>query len=48
MGAGGILIDGGNSNYKDTMRRSAGLGSQGVELVDCGTSGGIWGLEQGY
>ena len=48
LGPGGILVDGGNSNYKDTMRRSAGLGLQGIELVDCGTSGGIWGLEQGY
>ena len=48
IGKGGILIDGGNSNYRDTLRRSAGLGSHGIELVDCGTSGGIWGLEQGY
>ncbi|HEV8149775.1 MAG TPA: decarboxylating 6-phosphogluconate dehydrogenase [Gemmatimonadales bacterium] len=48
LGAGGILIDGGNSNFKDTLRRAAALREQGLELVDCGTSGGIWGLEQGY
>jgi 6-phosphogluconate dehydrogenase len=48
LGPGAILVDGGNSNYQDTLRRSAGLGPQGIDLVDCGTSGGIWGLEQGY
>jgi 6-phosphogluconate dehydrogenase len=45
---GSILIDGGNSNFKDTLRRSALLRERGMELVDCGTSGGIWGLENGY
>ncbi|MHB1169687.1 MAG: phosphogluconate dehydrogenase (NAD(+)-dependent, decarboxylating) [Longimicrobiales bacterium] len=45
---GDIVIDGGNSNFHDTMRRSARLREQGLELVDAGTSGGIWGLEIGY
>src|ERR1019366_5226685 len=43
-----ILIDGGNSNYKDTQRRAASLKGQGFQYVDVGTSGGIWGLEEGY
>ena len=45
---GDIVIDGGNSNYKDTIRRAASLESQGIHLVDAGTSGGIWGLREGY
>ena len=45
---GDILIDGGNSNFHDTLRRAAQVRHLGVELVDCGTSGGIWGLENGY
>ena len=45
---GDVLIDGGNSNFHDTLRRAAALRQLGVELVDCGTSGGIWGLENGY
>jgi len=48
LSKGDILIDGGNSNYHDTMRRAADLASSGIELVDCGTSGGIWGLANGY
>ncbi len=48
IGSGAVLIDGGNSNYHDTRRRSAALLERGIELVDCGTSGGIWGLEEGY
>ena len=48
LGPGAVLIDGGNSNYKDTLRRAAALRERGIELVDCGTSGGIWGLENGY
>lgn len=48
LGAGDIVIDGGNSNYKDTLRRGARLAQQGLHYVDCGTSGGVWGLEQGY
>ncbi len=43
-----ILIDGGNSNYKDTQRRAASLKTQGFQFVDVGTSGGIWGLKEGY
>jgi 6-phosphogluconate dehydrogenase len=43
-----ILIDGGNSNYKDTQRRTANLKGQGIPFVDVGTSGGIWGLQEGY
>jgi 6-phosphogluconate dehydrogenase len=43
-----ILIDGGNSNYKDTQRRGASLKAQGFQFVDVGTSGGIWGLKEGY
>jgi 6-phosphogluconate dehydrogenase len=42
------VIDGGNSNYKDTQRRAASLKGQGFQYVDVGTSGGIWGLEEGY
>jgi len=45
---GDTIIDGGNSNYKDTMRRGETLRAQGVHLVDVGTSGGIWGLAEGY
>jgi 6-phosphogluconate dehydrogenase len=45
---GDILIDGGNSNWHDTKRRAAAIRSQGLELVDAGTSGGVWGLEVGY
>ncbi|MCH8339162.1 MAG: decarboxylating 6-phosphogluconate dehydrogenase [Chloroflexi bacterium] len=45
---GDTIIDGGNSNYKDTMRRAEALSARGVHLVDVGTSGGIWGLAEGY
>lgn len=45
---GDILVDGGNSNYKDTLRRAAQLNGQGILLMDAGTSGGIWGLTEGY
>jgi 6-phosphogluconate dehydrogenase len=45
---GDIVIDGGNSNYKDTVRRAIELREAGISYVDVGTSGGIWGLEQGY
>jgi 6-phosphogluconate dehydrogenase len=48
LSKGDILIDGGNSNYHDTMRRGADLAPVGIEFVDCGTSGGIWGLANGY
>jgi 6-phosphogluconate dehydrogenase len=45
---GDIIVDGGNSNYEDTMRRAAELAERGLFLVDVGTSGGVWGLELGY
>ncbi len=45
---GDVLIDGGNSDYRDTLRRHASLKEAGVDLVDVGTSGGVWGLENGY
>ena len=48
LDAGDILIDGGNSNYKDTMRRGDFAAERGIQYVDCGTSGGIWGLSEGY
>jgi 6-phosphogluconate dehydrogenase len=48
LAAGDIVIDGGNSNYKDTVRRAALFAAKGIALVDCGTSGGIWGLAEGY
>ena len=45
---GDVLIDGGNSNYKDSIRRAEKLKGQGLHFVDAGTSGGIWGLKVGY
>lgn len=48
MSVGDVIIDGGNSNYKDSVRRAAGLADKGIFLVDSGTSGGIWGLREGY
>ena len=45
---GDILIDGGNSYYIDDIRRAKELTPKGIHYVDCGTSGGIWGLERGY
>jgi 6-phosphogluconate dehydrogenase len=45
---GDIVIDGGNSNYKDTMRRGEMLREKGIHFVDVGTSGGVWGLAEGY
>ena len=45
---GDIVIDGGNSFYKDDIRRAKELASQGIDYVDVGTSGGVWGLERGY
>ena len=45
---GDVIIDGGNSNFHDTMRRAALLRERGIELIDAGTSGGIWGLANGY
>ena len=48
MQAGDTFIDGGNSNYKDTQRRHAEAAAKGFHYVDCGTSGGVWGLQEGY
>jgi|SRR5690606_17935750 len=45
---GDIIVDGGNSNYKDTMRRAEMLKASNIHFVDVGTSGGIWGLTEGY
>jgi len=45
---GDIIIDGGNTFYKDDIRRSKALAEQGLKYVDVGTSGGVWGLERGY
>ncbi len=45
---GDVVVDGGNSNYRDSMRRAARCRDAGVHLLDCGTSGGVWGLEEGY
>jgi 6-phosphogluconate dehydrogenase len=46
--AGDAIIDGGNANYKDTLRRGESLSQRGIYLLDAGTSGGIWGLAEGY
>jgi 6-phosphogluconate dehydrogenase len=46
--AGDIIIDGGNSFYKDDVRRAASIQPKGIHYVDVGTSGGVWGIERGY
>jgi 6-phosphogluconate dehydrogenase len=46
--AGDLIVDGGNSNFRDSIRRSEELRAKGIDFVDCGTSGGIWGLENGF
>ncbi|MEE9262074.1 MAG: decarboxylating 6-phosphogluconate dehydrogenase [Dehalococcoidia bacterium] len=48
LSPGDVIIDGGNSNYKDSMRRAATLAERGILFLDAGTSGGIWGLKEGY
>ena len=48
LAPGDTIVDGGNSNYKDTVRRAAAVEARGLQYVDCGTSGGIWGLTEGY
>jgi 6-phosphogluconate dehydrogenase len=48
LSKGDLLIDGGNANYKDTLRRSAKANAVGIEYADCGVSGGVWGLQNGY
>ena len=48
LASGDILIDGGNSNFHDSLRRAEQLKAKGIEFVDAGVSGGIWGLTEGY
>src|SRR5690349_14646764 len=48
LSKGDIIIDGGNSRYSDDARRAKELAAKGIEYVDVGTSGGVWGLERGY
>jgi 6-phosphogluconate dehydrogenase len=48
LAKGDVIIDGGNSNYHDSMRRAEELRARGIEFMDVGTSGGIWGLKEGF
>jgi 6-phosphogluconate dehydrogenase len=48
LSAGDTIIDGGNSYYRDSIRRAAALKEKKLNFVDCGTSGGVWGLKEGY
>jgi len=48
LAAGDLVVEGGNSRYTDSIRRGAALAERGIGFVDCGTSGGVWGLENGY
>ena len=48
LGAGDIVLDGGNSYFRDDIRRAGVLAGKGVRYLDVGTSGGVWGLERGY
>jgi 6-phosphogluconate dehydrogenase len=48
IGGDGVIIDGGNSYFKDDVRRARELAEKGIQYIDVGTSGGIWGLERGY
>ncbi|MCI4368826.1 MAG: NAD(P)-binding domain-containing protein, partial [Thermoplasmata archaeon] len=48
LARGDTVVDGGNSFYKDSVRRAGELAPSGIGYVDCGTSGGIWGLSGGY
>lgn len=48
MSPGDVIIDGGNTNWKDDVRRGKELAAKGLDYVDVGTSGGVWGLERGY
>ena len=48
LSPGDAVIDGGNSNYKDSIRRASALAEKGLLFLDAGTSGGVWGLEEGY
>jgi 6-phosphogluconate dehydrogenase len=48
LARGDVLVDGGNSNYRDSIRRAAAAKAKGIHYIDAGTSGGIWGLQVGY
>jgi 6-phosphogluconate dehydrogenase len=48
LSRGDIIVDGGNSNYRDSIRRAAAVKQRGLQYIDAGTSGGIWGLQIGY
>ncbi len=48
LAAGDTIVDGGNSYYRDTLRRAAAAAARGLHYVDAGTSGGVWGLKEGY
>jgi 6-phosphogluconate dehydrogenase len=48
LDAGDVVVDGGNANYHESERRARRLADHGIEFVDAGTSGGVWGLENGY
>jgi 6-phosphogluconate dehydrogenase len=48
LGSGDVIIDGGNAFYQDDIKRAKTLKAKGIHYVDCGTSGGVWGLERGY
>lgn len=48
LSQGDIVVDGGNSYYKDSIRHAQMLSARGIDFIDCGTSGGIWGLTEGY
>ena len=48
LDTGDMIVDGANSNYKDSLRRGKGLSASGIHFVDAGVSGGVWGLENGY
>src|SRR5208283_183580 len=48
LDAGDTIIDGGNAFYKDDIRRAKSLKAKGIHYIDCGTSGGVWGMDRGY
>jgi len=48
LSSGDIVVEGGNSNYHDSVRRAQELASRGITMLDCGVSGGIWGLQNGF
>jgi 6-phosphogluconate dehydrogenase len=48
LGPGDVVVDGGNSNYRDSMRHGEALAAAGIGFIDAGVSGGIWGLKEGY